>query len=287
MADEMVSKEQQNDTVENTSKIENVNLNISDIGAKKEEEITKAVKVANKEKESGSGKKKSSSKSAVQKHTVDKTKTITKTAKTKKTKNAAKTKTKQTKDTTKVKQKASSEEQTKLEDTSTNKKELPKLDGYTNTDIDSAEPAEKVASQNALENKVAEQNDFGTGVVADKNKEDSTHETIKKSKAKHNYSRAEILTVSALGYLFVFLPFIFCREEPYARYHLNQALVLWIFAIPLYLIFAFIPNVNIVAIPVICMFHILGIMVGFAYAVRGRAKHLPLIGRITIIKWER
>ena len=54
-----------------------------------------------------------------------------------------------------------------------------------------------------------------------------------------------------------------------------------------YLIFAFIPNVNIVAIPVICMFHILGIMVGVAYAVRGRAKHLPLIGRITIIKWER
>ena len=107
-----------------------------------------------------------------------------------------------------------------------------------------------------------------------------------KKKASKLHSRNTILAVSALAYLIFFLPFIFCREEPFAKYHLNQALVLWIFAIALYLIFAFIPNVNIIVIPIICMFHILGIIIGISYAVRGKAKHLPLIGRITIIKWE-
>ena len=110
--------------------------------------------------------------------------------------------------------------------------------------------------------------------------------TISNAKKPREYSRSAILTVSAFSYILFFLPFIFCRNEPFAKYHLNQALVLWIFVIPLYLIFAFIPDINIYVLPVISLFHIFAIMVGISNVIRSKARPLPIIGRIIIIKWE-
>lgn len=276
MAEKMVSEGQQADTITNATKIEESNLDNSEKVAEKEEDTKKATSVADiVDEKSGSKKKATSSESVTKKKTTGKTKTTTKKAKAKQTKSVAKSK-----------QKESNKGQAKLYNEAMSKKDSLTLDGDTKNK-ESAEPEEIVAMQNSLENNNAKSDNSGAGNVATEKREEKAPAFVKKAKPKHNYTKAQIITVSALGYLLIFLPFIFCREEPFARYHLNQALVLWIFAVPLYLIFAFIPNVNIIAIPIICMFHILGIMIGFAYAVRGRAKHLPLIGRITIIKWER
>lgn len=110
----------------------------------------------------------------------------------------------------------------------------------------------------------------------------------KKSVSKNKtYSRGFIVTISALGYILFFLPLIFCRKEPYARFHLNQSIVLLIFVGILYLSFAFIPNVNRIAIPLVILIHLLAILIGMSNASKGRAKIYPVIGRIKIIKWNK
>lgn len=100
-------------------------------------------------------------------------------------------------------------------------------------------------------------------------------------------SRSTIQFVSAMNYLVFFVGFCACRHEPFARYHHNQALWLWIIATVLYLGFGFIPNVNIVALPFVIMLHVMGVITGVSTALRGRIFTIPLLGKIKIIDWEK
>ncbi len=115
-----------------------------------------------------------------------------------------------------------------------------------------------------------------------------------KSEAKQNdakihkqSSRSAILFVSAMNYLVFFFGFCACRNEPFARFHQNQALWMWIIITILYLSFAFIPGVNKVAIPFVIMLHILWVIAGVCSALRGRAYSVPLVGKIKIVDWEK
>ena len=112
----------------------------------------------------------------------------------------------------------------------------------------------------------------------------STKTKKQKIKSGKIYTKNQILTVSALGYIIFFLPMIFCKAEPFARFHLNQSLVLWIFCTILYLAFAFIPNVNIIAIPIVILIHLLGICTGVAASIKGKANKMLVIGNIPLIK---
>ena len=117
-------------------------------------------------------------------------------------------------------------------------------------------------------------------------KSDEINRDVDITKAYVNNSRPVIELVAALSYILFFLPFIFCRKEPFALYHANQSLVFWILMIALYLIFGFIPSVNVVALPIIVIFHVLGIFYGMYNSAHGRARPFFLIGKITIIKWS-
>ena len=117
-------------------------------------------------------------------------------------------------------------------------------------------------------------------------KTDDINRDVDITKAYVNNSRPVIELVAALSYILFFLPFIFCRKEPFALYHANQSLVFWILMIALYLIFGFIPSVNVVALPIIVIFHVLGIFYGMYNSAHGRARPFFLIGKITIIKWS-
>ena len=117
-------------------------------------------------------------------------------------------------------------------------------------------------------------------------KSDEINRDVDITKAYVNNSRPVIELVAALSYILFFLPLIFCRREPFALYHANQSLVFWIFMIALYLIFGFIPSVNVVALPIIIIFHVLGIFYGMYNSAHGRARPFFLIGKITIIKWS-
>ena len=89
---------------------------------------------------------------------------------------------------------------------------------------------------------------------------------------------------SGLAYLLFFLPLIACPESGYAKFHANQALLLWITGIAGTVILGIIPIIGWILMPVfgICVL-ILGVM-GLVNGFGGKAKRLPLIGRFDIIK---
>ena len=91
-------------------------------------------------------------------------------------------------------------------------------------------------------------------------------------------------TMAGLSYLLFFLPLITCPESGYAKFHANQALLLWITGIAGTVILGIIPIIGWILMPVfgICVL-ILGVM-GLVNGFGGKAKRLPLIGRFDIIK---
>ena len=91
-------------------------------------------------------------------------------------------------------------------------------------------------------------------------------------------------TMAGLAYLLFFLPLIVCPKSRYAKFHENQALILLIAAIAGNMVLGFIPVVGWALMPIygvgILILGIMGLINGFG----GKAKELPLIGKLTIIK---
>lgn len=91
-------------------------------------------------------------------------------------------------------------------------------------------------------------------------------------------------TMAGLSYLLFFLPLIVCPESRYAKFHANQALLLLITGIAGNVILGIIPVIGWMLLPVfglgVLVLGIMGLVNGFG----GKAKRLPLIGRIDILK---
>jgi len=91
-------------------------------------------------------------------------------------------------------------------------------------------------------------------------------------------------TMAGLAYLIFFLPLIACPESRYAKFHANQALLLFIVAIVGNIILGMIPVIGWVLMPVYALgmlaFGIMGLINGFS----GKAKRLPIFGKYTILK---
>ena len=92
------------------------------------------------------------------------------------------------------------------------------------------------------------------------------------------------ITIATLSYLLFFLPFIFCADNKYARFHANQGLVLLIFSAVLILIFAFIPVVGKYFTMFFALVSFIFLIIGISNALSGRAKRLPIIGKINLIE---
>ncbi len=91
-------------------------------------------------------------------------------------------------------------------------------------------------------------------------------------------------TMAGLAYLLFFLPLIACPQSRYARFHANQALILFIVAIAGNVILGIIPIIGWLLLPFfgigVLILGIMGLINGFG----GKAKELPLIGKFTILK---
>jgi len=92
------------------------------------------------------------------------------------------------------------------------------------------------------------------------------------------------VTIATLSYLLFFLPFIFCADNKYARFHANQGLVLLIFSAVSILIFAFIPVVGKYFTIFFALVSFILLIIGITNALGGRAKRLPVIGKINLIE---
>ncbi len=102
---------------------------------------------------------------------------------------------------------------------------------------------------------------------------------------------AEGKLMSILSYLWIlfFLPLVVCPGSKFGRFHANQALVLFIVGI----VFGVVGSVvGIIGISIVTWIvsTVLGlvdlalVILGIYYAATGKAKELPLIGKIRIIK---
>ncbi|KJS86579.1 MAG: membrane protein [Peptococcaceae bacterium BICA1-8] len=91
-------------------------------------------------------------------------------------------------------------------------------------------------------------------------------------------------TMAGLAYLIFFLPLITCPESKYAKFHANQALLLFIVAVAGNVILGMIPVIGWMIMPIyaigILILGILGLINGFG----GKAKRLPIFGKYNILK---
>lgn len=113
----------------------------------------------------------------------------------------------------------------------------------------------------------------------------------KKHKTKlDNSHRTSIVTsvggiklVSVLSYLIFFLPLIFCRHEPYAIFHANQSVALWLVMSALYILAALAP-VHVFFLLIIIIMHVLGIFFGMYNASHNRARHFWGAAKFNLFK---
>lgn len=91
---------------------------------------------------------------------------------------------------------------------------------------------------------------------------------------------------SYIGILFL-IPLLAAKDSRYARFHANQGIILFIFAIIVNIVIAIlglIPVVGLIIGWVLSIAELVLLIIGIVNAVTGKAKELPLIGKIKILK---
>ena len=156
---------------------------------------------------------------------------------------------------------------------------------------------EKVEAQEAEEEKVEEPKEEPKADDA----KDEEPEIVKaftdtkddtKEFTKEDVEDNKIISLFAyIGILFL-IPLLAAKQSRFARYHVNQGLVLFIFEIaitfPLYLL-SLIPTVGIIFSITGYVFDALFVVLmvlGIVNSVQGKAKELPLIGKIKLIDYN-
>ena len=102
---------------------------------------------------------------------------------------------------------------------------------------------------------------------------------------------AEGKLMSVLSYLWIlfFLPLVVCPNSKFGRFHANQALVLFIVGIVFGVVGSVIGILGIsvltwIVTTVLGLADLALVVLGIYFAATGKAKELPLIGKIRIIK---
>lgn len=91
--------------------------------------------------------------------------------------------------------------------------------------------------------------------------------------------------MAILAYILFFLPLLTAKDSPFAMYHANQGLVLFLFLVAVNVVGGIIPVVGwFVVLPIGCIMAIVFMIMGIINAANGQMKPLPLIGGISILK---
>jgi uncharacterized membrane protein len=90
-------------------------------------------------------------------------------------------------------------------------------------------------------------------------------------------------TMAGLAYLLFFLPLLVCPDSKYAKFHANQALLLWIAVLAGNVILSIIPVIGWVLLPVYGLGMLVVGVMGLINGFQGKAKRLPIIGKFDLI----
>ena len=86
-----------------------------------------------------------------------------------------------------------------------------------------------------------------------------------------------------LAYILFFIPLLAAKDSPFARYHANQGLVLFLAAI-LSSVILLIPILGWIIAPILSIVITVLAVIGIINALNGKAKELPIIGKFKILK---
>jgi uncharacterized membrane protein len=90
--------------------------------------------------------------------------------------------------------------------------------------------------------------------------------------------------MAVLAYILFFVPLLAAKDSPFAMYHANQGLVLFLTSLALNVVLTFIPIIGWMLLPFAYIAILAFAIIGIINAANGHNKPLPLIGGITLLK---
>ena len=122
----------------------------------------------------------------------------------------------------------------------------------------------------------AQQSDLSAKVTKLNNTADITEQFDKDDIEKNK-------VMGLLAYILCFIPLLAAKDSPFARYHANQGLVLFLAAI-LSSVILIIPILGWIIAPILSIVITVLAVIGIINALNGKAKELPIIGKFKILK---
>jgi len=132
-----------------------------------------------------------------------------------------------------------------------------------------AEPA-------AEQTETKQQTDFSAKVANLNNTTDTTDQFDKDDIEKNK-------VMGLLAYILFFIPLLAAKDSPFAKYHANQGLVLFICGLIASVVWI-IPILGWIVAPILSIVITVLAVIGIINALNGKAKELPIIGKYKILK---
>ena len=134
----------------------------------------------------------------------------------------------------------------------------------------------EATEQPKAEQTQGQQTDFSAKVANLNNTKDTTDQFDKDDIEKNK-------AMGLLAYILFFIPLLAAKDSPFARYHANQGLVLFICGLISSLVWI-IPILGWIIAPILSIVITVLAVIGIINALNGKAKELPIIGKFKILK---
>ena len=134
----------------------------------------------------------------------------------------------------------------------------------------------EATEQPKAEQAQGQQNDLSAKVANLNNTKDTTDQFDKDDIEKNK-------AMGLLAYILFFIPLLAAKDSPFARYHANQGLVLFICGL-ISSVLWIIPILGWIIAPILSIVITVLAVIGIINALNGKAKELPIIGKFKILK---
>ena len=134
----------------------------------------------------------------------------------------------------------------------------------------------EATEQPKAEQAQGQQNDLSAKIANLNNTKDTTDQFDKDDIEKNK-------AMGLLAYILFFIPLLAAKDSPFARYHANQGLVLFICGLISSLVWI-IPILGWIIAPILSIVITVLAVIGIINALNGKAKELPIIGKFKILK---
>ena len=134
----------------------------------------------------------------------------------------------------------------------------------------------EATEQPKAEQAQGQQNDLSAKIANLNNTKDTTEQFDKDDIEKNK-------AMGLLAYILFFIPLLAAKDSPFARYHANQGLVLFLCGL-ISSVLWIIPILGWIIAPILSIVITILAVIGIINALNGKAKELPIIGKFKILK---